>query len=423
MRVGRLGGGFSPSDRRVRVTGGFTVAKVIACDGCIRETVTGLDWLIVAFAIAMGFWGYQQGLLIGLFSLGGFAIGAFLGSRLGPALLPEGSHSPYAPATALAGALLIGGIVAVSLEGLAVALRRRLLGAAGRRRAVALVDSTGGAALLAALALGLAWLFGAVALNAPGAKGLRKAVQQSAILRALNNAFPPSSSLINALNRIDPRLSISGPSPNVAAPDSKVAHDPDVRADEPSVVRILGTACGLGVEGSGWIAAPGLVVTNAHVVAGETDTTVTPPGSDALPATAVHYDPTNDLALLRVSGLSGRPLSFAPQVRSGTAGAVLGYPENGPFTISPARVGATGPVVAQDSYGNGPVTRELTAVRGEVHSGNSGGPVVNGAGQVMGTIFASTTEGKPGGYAVPNDIVARALSDSTGAQSTGPCTR
>jgi S1-C subfamily serine protease len=385
--------------------------------------VTGLDWLILVFALAMGFWGYQQGLIVGLLSLGGFAIGAFLGSRLGPALLPDGSHSPYAPATALAGALLIGGIVAVSLEGVAFALRRRLLGTGGRRRRVAIAEASGGAVLLVALALGLAWLFGAVALNAPGAKGLRKAVQQSAILRALNDAFPPSSSLINALNRIDPRLAIQGPSPNVAAPDSKIAQDPDVQAAGHSVVRVLGTACGLGVEGSGWIAGPGLVVTNAHVVAGESDTTVTPSGSSSsLDATAVHYDPSNDLALLRVSGLGGSSLSFAPEVRSGTAGAVLGYPENGSFTIAPARVGVTGPVVTQDSYGRGPVTRELTALRGEVRSGNSGGPLVDAGGRVMGTVFAATTQGKPGGYAVPNGVVAQALGDSTGQVSTGACT-
>jgi S1-C subfamily serine protease len=385
--------------------------------------VTGLDWLIIAFALAMGLWGYQQGLIVGLLSLAGFAIGAFLGSRLGPALLPEGSHSPYAPATALAGALPIGGIVAVSLESVAFGLRRRLLGAAGRHRSVAIAESSGGAALLVALALGLAWLFGAVALNAPGTKGLRKAVQRSAILRALNDAFPPSSDLINALNRIDPRLSVQGPSPKVAAPDSKVARDPDVRAASNSVVRVLGTACGLGVEGSGWVAGPGLVVTNAHVVAGETDTTVTPPGRSSIGATAVHYDPTNDLALLRVSGLNKAPLSFAAQVRRGTPGAVLGYPENGPLTITPARVGSTGPVITQDSYGRGPFTRELTALRGEVRSGDSGGPLVDADGKVMGTVFAATTEGKPGGYAVPNAIVARALGDSSGQVSTGPCTR
>jgi S1-C subfamily serine protease len=386
--------------------------------------VTGLDWVIVVFALAMALWGYQQGLIVGLLSLSGFAIGAFLGSRLGPALLPEGSHSPYAPATALAGGLLIGGIVAVSFEGVAFAVRRSLLGRAGRHRSVAIVESSGGAVLLAALALSLAWLFGAVALNAPGAKGLRKAVQRSAILRALNDTFPPSSALINALHRIDPRVAVQGPSPDVAAPDSKIAHDTAVQAAGKSVVRVLGTACGLGVEGSGWIAAPGVVVTNAHVVAGETDTTVTPNGSSSsLDATAVHYDPTNDLALLRVSGLGGARLSLAPQVQSGTAGAVLGYPENGPFTIAPARVGVTGPVITQDSYGRGPVTRELTSLRGEVRSGNSGGPLVNASGQVMGTIFAATTQGKPGGYAVPNGVVANALSDTTGPVSTGPCTR
>jgi S1-C subfamily serine protease len=386
--------------------------------------VTGLDWLIIGFSLAMAFWGYQQGLIVGVLSLGGFAIGAFLGSRLGPSLLPEGSHSPYAPATALAGALLVGGLVAITMEGLAFGARRRLLGRAGRRRGIAVAESSGGALLLVALALGLAWLFGAVALNAPGAKGLRKAVQQSAILRALNDAFPPSSALINALNRIDPRVAIQGPSPNVAAPDSKIARDPEVRAASSSVVRVLGTACGLGVEGSGWVAAPGLIATNAHVVAGESDTTVTPAGSDtALDAMPVHYDPTNDLALLRVNGLGDGPLSFAPEVQSGTPGAVLGYPENGPLTITPARVGATGPVITQDSYGRGPVTRQLTALRGEVHSGNSGGPLVDGDGRVMGTVFAATTQGKPGGYAVANSVVAGALGDSTGQVSTGPCTR
>ena len=386
--------------------------------------MTGLDWLIIAFSLAMAVWGYQQGLIVGVLSLGGFAIGAFLGSRLGPALLPEGSHSPYAPATALAGALLIGGLVAVSMEGVAIAARRQLIGAAGRRRGVAITESSGGAVLLVALALGFAWLFGAVALNAPGAKGLRKAVQQSAILRALNDAFPPSSGLINALHRIDPRVSVQGPSPDVAAPDSKITRDPEVRASAGSVVRVLGTACGLGVEGSGWVAGPDLVVTNAHVVAGESDTTVTPAGaSSSLDATAVHYDPTNDLALLHVSGLDDDPLSFAPDVRSGTPGAVIGYPENGPLTITAARVGATGPVITQDSYGRGPVTRQLTALRGDVRSGNSGGPLVDGNGRVMGTVFAATTQGKPGGYAVPNSVVASALDDSTGAVSTGPCTR
>src|SRR6476660_6164484 len=278
----------------------------------------------------MAVWGYQQGLIVGVLSLAGFAIGAFLGSRLGPALLPEGSHSPYAPATALAGAFLIGGLVAVSMEGVAITARRTLIGAAGRRRGVAITESSAGAVLLVALALGLAWLFGAVALNAPGAKGLRKAVQESAILRALNDAFPPSSGLINALHRIDPSVSVQGPSPDVEAPDSKITRDPEVRASAGSVVRVLGTACGLGVEGAGWVAGPDLVVTNAHVVAGEADTTVTTREGASFDATPVHYDPENDLALLHIDA-ELPALPFAPDPTSGTAAAVLGYPENGPY--------------------------------------------------------------------------------------------
>jgi S1-C subfamily serine protease len=383
--------------------------------------VTGLDWVILVFVLAMGLWGYQQGLLVGALSLTGFLLGAFVGSRLGPALLEGGSESPYAPVTALAGALLIGGILAVSLEGLALALRERVV----RWDVAAIADGVGGAALLAALGLGLAWLFGTVALNAPGAKDLRQAVQRSAILRALNDAFPPSGDLLNFLNRIDPGPSITGPGPGVGPPDAQIAGDPEVRGDEDSVVRVTGTACGLGVEGSGWVAAPGVVVTNAHVIAGEDDTEISFSGEgETHDATAVHYDPRNDLAILRVGGIDAPALSLVPEPRKGTPGAVLGYPENGPFTITPARLGATDQVVAEDSYGRGPITRELTAVRAEVRSGNSGGPVVDGDGRVMTTIFAATTDSaKPSGFGVPNAIVREALADTSGEADTGPCTR
>ena len=380
--------------------------------------MTGLDWGIIVFALLMGAWGYQQGLIVGLLSLVGFLAGALLGSRLGPALLAEGSESPYAPATALAGALLIGGIVAVSLEGVAHGLRRRLL----RHHGAVAIDAAGGAVLLAALGISLAWLFGAVALNAPGAKDLRQTVQRSTILEALNETLPPSGFIINALNRIDPGTSVPGQDPGVGPPDSRLAGDPEVRAASASVVRVLGTACGLGVEGSGWIAAPGLVVTNAHVVAGQEDTTVSLSDDDARhDATPVHYDPANDLAVLRVDGIERSPLALVQAAPPGTPGAVVGYPENGPLSVAPARLGSTETVISEDSYGQGPVQRELTALRGEVRSGNSGGPMIDGEGGVLTTVFASTTSAKGGGYGVPNGIVATALAGSGGEVSTGPC--
>ena len=385
--------------------------------------MTGLDWVIVAFALMMGAWGFRHGLIVGVLSLGGFALGAFLGSRLGPALLPDGSESPYAPATALTGALLIGGIAAISFDGVARALRRRILGPAGRRRSVQWADATGGAVLLIAVGLAIAWLLGAVALHAPGAKEVRQTVQRSEILGALNDAFPPSGELLNALNRIDPGVALSGPDARVEAPNSAIAQDPQVRGAADSVVRVLGTACGLAVSGSGWIAAPGVVVTNAHVVAGEEDTAVSfDDDDDRLDAQPVLYDPSNDLAILRVPGLVGDPLPISEVVQAGASGAVLGYPENGPFTIAPARVGQTQIVISQDSYGRGPLQRRLTSLRGEVREGNSGGPLVDGSGRVLTTVFASTRTGKPGGYGIPNEIVRDALSRSGQAEvGTGPC--
>src|SRR6185436_11474850 len=183
-----------------------------------------------------------------------------------------------------------------------------------------------------------------------------------------------------------------------------------------------GTACGLGVEGSGWMAEPDLVVTNAHVVAGEDDTTITTQDGASLEATPVRYDPENDLALLRVDA-SLPVLRLAPHPQSGDPGAVLGYPENGPFSVAPARLGETRDTITQDSYGRGPIRRSITSLRGIVRSGNSGGPLVDTRGRVMGTVFAATTSGNPGGFAVPDGVVRTALDDAGATPvDTGPCT-
>jgi S1-C subfamily serine protease len=380
--------------------------------------MTPIDWIIVAVAVAFGAWGYAHGLIVGALTLAGFAAGAVLGSRLGPALLEGGSESPYAPLTALLGGLLLGAMLAVTMEGVAQAVRLRAIRGPG---GIAL-DGAGGAALFAALALGLAWVFGAVALHTPGARELRGPVQESTILRGLNDLLPPSGPILNVLNRIDPTPDVKGPEARVAAPDAEIARDPEVRAASQSVVRVLGTACGLGVAGSGWVAEPGLVVTNAHVIAGQDDTTVTSQEGVELDATPVHYESRNDLAVLEVEGLDAPQLPLAGSAGRGTEGAVLGYPENGPFTISPARLGRTGEVLSQDSYGRGPVRRVMTPFRADVRSGNSGGPVVNGDGQVVATVFAAAVGGKPeSGLGVPNEIVREALAQSGSPVDTGPC--
>lgn len=379
--------------------------------------VTVLDWAIVAFTVALGLWGYRQGLIVGAMTLVGFGAGAFAGSRLGPLVLSQGSESPYAPLCAALGALLAGALVAVAVESFALGLRARVI----RRPVLHLADGAGGAALIAAVALGLAWVCGAVALHAPGTERLRADVQESLILRSLNEVLPASGPVLNALDRVDPAPAVTGPAPPVARPDHMIATDSDVLGAGSSVVRVLGTACGLGVEGSGWAVQPGLIVTNAHVVAGSEDTTVTTQDGVELDATPVYYGPEDDLALLRV-GADLPTLPVSEQREPGADAAVLGYPENGPYAVAAARLGETRPTISEDSYGNGPVDRTIVALRGSVRSGNSGGPLVDAEGRVVGTVFAATTSGPSGGFAIPAEEVREALAQVSASVSTGACT-
>lgn len=376
-----------------------------------------LDWAILAFTFALALWGYRQGLIVGALTLVGFAAGAFVGSRIGPLLLSKGADSPYAPLCGALGALLAGALTAVALESFALGLRERLV----RKPFMQQVDGAGGAALIASVALGLAWVFGAVLLHAPSTARLRADIQQSVILRSLNDVLPPTGPLLNALDRVDPAPTVLGPAAPVAPPDSVIASDSDVLHAGDSVVRVLSTACGLGIEGSGWAVAPEIVVTNAHVVAGSDDTTVTTQGGAQLDATPVYYEPRFDLALLRV-GAALPALPISDERREGEDAAVLGYPENGPYALSPARIGETRTTISEDSYGNGPVERTITALSGAVRSGNSGGPLVDGAGRVIGTVFAATTSGPKGGFAIPAEQVREALQHTAEEVSTGACT-
>jgi S1-C subfamily serine protease len=384
--------------------------------------MTRLDWFIVAFVGLMAFFGFRRGFIVGVLSVGGFALGAFLGTRLAPLLLPQGSASPYVPAFGLIGALLAGGIIATGLEGIGWRLRRKL-GGLGLIPGLGLLDGALGALLSATVGLAIVWIIAAVAGQAPVQALVREDIQRSVILRDLNRLLPPTGPILNALARLDPLPSIAGPSPDVAPPLPAVARTPGVRAASNSVVRVLGTACGLAIEGSGWVARPGEVLTNAHVVAGEQDTTVEVGGElPSLPAELVAFDPTDDVAVLRVSELTLPALGLVSSPRAGEAGAILGYPENGPFAAQPGRIGQTQTVITQNAYGEGPVSRLLTPLRGLVRPGNSGGPLVDSAGRVLTTVFAGTTGGGPhGGYGVANATVTRVLSGAGGAVSSGPC--
>jgi hypothetical protein len=384
--------------------------------------VTGLDWIIVGLVLLLALFGWAQGFVAGALALVGLAFGAFVGTRVGPLVLDGGAHSPYAPLFGLLGAVVIGGLLAGLFEAFGGRLRRTL----SRLPGLSAADGLLGAVLVACAGLGIVWILGAFAVQRGGYE-LREEVRRSAILQRLNTILPPSGALLNSLRRLDPFPRIDGPTVTVAPPRRGIARDADVEDATRSVVKVLGTACGLGVEGSGWVAGDELVVTNAHVVAGQRDTRVLLRGRDpARRAEAVWFDPRNDLAVLRVPGLDAPALPLVSSPRAGTAAAILGFPLNGPYDVRPGRVGGTRTVISSDAYGRGPVRRPMTSLRGNVRSGNSGGPMVDGSGRVVTTIFAATTRGPRGGYGVPNRIVRRALGTigaAGGTVSTGPCAR
>src|SRR5215207_6120091 len=379
--------------------------------------MTGVDWIIVGLLLLLAPFGWAQGFVTGALALIGFALGAWIGTRLAGVLLPDGSRSPYAPAIGLVGALCLGAAFAAGFEGLGFRLRSKLT-----LPGIGVVDGVLGALLTACVGLGVVWILGAVAVHSNGE--VRYEVQRSQILTRLNKALPPSGPLLNALARFDPFPRIDGPQARVAAPKAGIARDPQVAAAAGSVVKILGTACGLGVEGSGWVADDGVVVTNAHVVAGQDDTRVLLRGREpGLDATAIAFDSRNDIAVLRVKGLDAPALPIADSPGPGISAAILGFPGNGPYDVRAGRLGQTRTSVTQDAYGRGPVQRRLTSLRGVVRSGNSGGPMVDGRGRVVTTIFAATTTGPRGGYGVPNAVTQQVLAGAREPVSTGPCAR
>lgn len=379
--------------------------------------MTPLDWGIVAFAAMLALWGFGQGLLTGALTLGGFVGGAVLGSRIAHALLETGSASPYAPLISLLFALVLGAAAAAILAGIGSALRSVVSWGP-----MVAVDATLGAVLGTTLALGIIWVLGAVALQTPQLEDLRTLVQRSMVLRELNSRLPPSGPILNALARVDPFPRVVGPRADVPPPDSGILSRAGVKRAGDSVLRVLAVACGLGVQGSGWVAGNDLIVTNAHVVAGQSDTVVqSGTGGRKLEARVVHYDVRNDLALLRVQALRRPTLGLASKSQTGADAAVLGYPENGPYAATPARLGKTETVISSDAYGRGPVTRSITSFRGLVRHGNSGGPVVDATGRAVTTVFAAAGDASRG-YGVPDTVVKRALDTAGKAEvGTGPC--
>ena len=390
--------------------------------------MTGLDWVLVGALVVAAVGGTTQGFLSASLSFVGFVGGALAGARLGPLVLPNGTEDVNAPVAALFGAVLLGTLIGGVLQQVGYRVRRRLRGSGPRgvRGAIGIADAALGAAFTAAVVAVAVWLVATVALQTPGVpSSWRAEIRHSAVLKELRRTLPPSDDVLSVLARFDPLPGFEGPRVTVDAPDPSILRVPGARAAREGVVRVEGSACGVGVVGSGWAVAEGYVVTNQHVIAGESDTTVIPEASgERLSAHPVYVNRTEDIAILAVPGLTATPLRTVSEAKRGTSAAILGYPRAQPFKARAARISAAETVTGQDSYGAGPVRRHVLPFRGRVEQGNSGGPLVDTRGRVLGTVFASSTRaGRSGGYAVPNSVVLDALGTirSTEPVDPGPC--
>jgi S1-C subfamily serine protease len=377
-----------------------------------------VDVFIALFVVVVILRGARTGFLAGVFSLVGVVVGVAAGSRIASSLIPEDGHPIYGAGITLGSILafaVLGEVIARTIGG---SIKNRLSSPTSET-----LDGFGGAVLGFALSLMLVWAVGVFALQSPPLAELHPAVNDSRILQALDERMP-SGLLTQAVAELEPLPQIQGPEPEVAAPEGSIVGDPDVQEASERTLRVTSRACGYGVEGSGWVAGRNLVVTNAHVVAGQTATHVEVGETGRrLPAKVVVFDEKNDIAILRVNGLGLTPLRLAPP-KPGKDVAVIGFPENGPLDIEPARTDTTQRVISGDAYDNGPVERVVTSFRVYVRPGNSGGPAVNEYGRVVSTIFASRTGSDNSGYGIPSRIVHRHLkvaADRTTPVSTEGC--
>ena len=373
------------------------------------------DWIAIVVVLIAAFGGLRRGLVLSAFSLVGLAAGAYVGSRVAPHVLHGGSTSKWTPAAGL-----IGAVIGAMLLQFAALFAGSFIRGGLKLPPLRLIDTAGGLLLGTAIGLGIVWVGASVALLTPGETRIRQEVERSAIVKHLDAALPPRT-LLNLLARIDPFPSIVGPKPPSLPPSKGVLRDPSIRAAATRVIKVLGLACGVGVEGTGWVAANDLVVTAAHVVAGEENTTIEIPWQGlSRRADVVVLDVHNDIAVLHVENLGLKPLQLA-DARSGAAVAIIGYPLDGGLRATPGRIGLTATVLTQDALGHGPVTRTITAVAGDVQHGDSGGPAVDAGGSVQSSIFAARLN-SASGYGVPPSILRDDLANAgTQRVSTGSC--
>jgi S1-C subfamily serine protease len=392
--------------------------------------VVALDVVLVAVGVLFALSGYRQGFVVGVLSFVGFLGGGVLGARIAPRIAELDAFVGVAPAvvglSVVFLAATVGQVLATVVGG---ALRRRLTWRSARR-----LDAAGGAVVSVLSLLLVAWLVGRAVASSPYPE-LASQVRRSAVMTTVDGLVPESGRRFLAEFRelVDehgfPEVFSdlqAADQAGVPPPDAELRQTAAVQQVRPSVLKVTGVAeaCRKLIEGTGFVYAPERVLTNAHVVAGVREPHVEVDGRP-LDATVVLFDPGLDLAVLAVEGLTAQPLEPAPeQAERGQDAIVVGYPQDGPFRADAARVIRVQDARGKDIYQQGDVVREIYSVRGLVRQGNSGGPLVDTDGDVLGVVFAAAADDQTIGYVLTWDEVVDAAEqarDRTRRVSTRDC--
>ena len=380
-----------------------------------------LDILLLLVVAAFAVSGYRQGFVVGVVSFAGFLGGLALGFVIVPAFLDRSSSSLLASVIALCAVLALAVVGQVLGSMLGVRLREAITWQPAQ-----LVDAVSGAVVSVVAVLMVAWFLG-LALFSSSVPTISDQVRSSSILKGMTQVLPQGANqwfngFSNVLNRngfpqVFAPFQAENPA-NVPAPDQGLLKSPVIAADQASIVKIRGQApsCGKDIEGSGFVYAPGKVMTNAHVVGGTRSLVVRQYNSRQYAATVVLFDPKRDIAVLDVPSLKAPQLDFDLNGKANDSSLVVGYPEDGPFTVAVARIREQITATGADIYSSGNVRRQVFSLFAQVQQGNSGGPLLSTDGRVLGVVFAKSLEDKNTGYAltaqeVSSDASAGASSD------------
>lgn len=388
-----------------------------------------LDIAVLAVAFVAAISGWRSGALGSLLSFVGVLLGAVAGVLLAPHIV---IHITAPRAKLFATLFLILGLVVIG-EVAGVVLGRAVRGAI-RSPGIRFIDSVVGVGLQLVVVLVAAWLLATPLTTSSGQPNLAAAVRGSRVLAQVNEVAPPW--LKTVPKRLSSLLDTSGlpqvldpfsrtPVVAVATPDAALANSPVVASTRPSVVKIraIAPSCQKVLEGTGFVLSPDRVMTNAHVVAGSNSVTVETNGKP-YDAAVVSYDPKIDIAILAVPNLPPGPLAFATApAETGTNALVLGYPGGGGFVATPARIRELIELNGPDIYRNATVTRQVYTIRAPVEQGNSGGPLIDVNGQVLGVVFGAAVDEVDTGFVLTAKEVAGQLAQigDTQPAGTGAC--